>query len=291
MATARDRWLATTGWLAEHLDDPNVRIVDMRGVVATETVAQGVQKAHYRGKRDEYLAGHIPGAVYLDWTRDIVDPDDPVEAQVAPPERIAQVFGKAGIGDGTTVVAYDDHPTSQFATRLWWVLRYYGHDAVQVLDGGLPQWKREGRPLSTDVPSYPPAVFTPHRRPEWRVTAEEVLASLDDPDVTLADARDSGQYSGAVRRGPRGGRIPGALHIPRERFVDAEGRFRSDEELRAIVEEAGIGPAHRVIAYCNGGVAATVALFGLSLLEYPRLANYDGSWNEWGERAELPVED
>src|SRR5205807_10038003 len=143
-------------------------------------------------------------------------PDDPVPAQVAPPERIASVLGAAGIGDATTVVAYDHHPSSQFATRLWWILRYYGHDAVKVLNGGWPRWLRESRPVATAVPSYPATTFTPHERPAWRATAEQVAAALGRPDVTLADARDTDQYTGATRRGPRGGHITGALSIPRE---------------------------------------------------------------------------
>src|SRR5437660_515080 len=116
-------WLAEPDWLAAYLEDPAVRIVDMRGEVRTTTDDAGVQQATYLGLRDDYLAGHIPGAVFLDWTTDITDPDDPVPAQVAPPERIASVLGAAGIGDATTVVAYDHHPSSQFATRLWWILR------------------------------------------------------------------------------------------------------------------------------------------------------------------------
>lgn len=288
--STRERWLAETEWLAAHLDDATVRVVDMRGVVRTTTIGEGEQRATYSGQPEEYLAGHIPGAVFLDWTADIVDPNDPVPAQVAPPERIAALFERVGIGDETTVVCYDSHPTSQFATRLWWVLRYYGHDAVKVLNGGLARWKREGRPLETRVPAYAPATFTPRPCPEWRVTAEEVLSSLEMPDVTLADARDAGQYSNQVRRGPRGGRIPGALHVPREAFVDEQGLFRSDEELGQIAERAGLRHDRRIVAYCNGGVAATTVLFGLSLLDYPRLANYDGSWNEWSERPDLPIE-
>ncbi len=286
----RERWLAEPEWLAEHLDDPAVRIVDMRGVVRTATVAEGVQEATYLGLRDEYLAGHIPGAVFLDWTADIIDPKDPVPVQVAPPARIAEVFGQAGIGDATTVVAYDSHPSSQFATRLWWVLRYYGHDKVMVLNGGLARWQREGRPLSTTVPRYPATTFTPRPRPEWRATAEEVLGQIGRQGVTIADVRDEPQYVNAVRRGPRGGHIPGASHLPREAVMDQQGSFRPNDELQQVAEQAGLRPEQHVVAYCNGGVAATTLLFSLSLLGYPRLTNYDGSWNEWSARLELPVE-
>jgi thiosulfate/3-mercaptopyruvate sulfurtransferase len=286
----RKHFLVETDWLAEHLHDPNLRIVDMRGYVRT-VLRDDVQEALYVGAPDEYEQEHIPGAVYIDWTRDIVDLDDLVEAQIAPPDKFARVMERLGIGDQHLVVAYDTHPASQFATRLWWALRYYGHRDVVVLNGGLPKWQRENLPLTAEIPSYPPAKFTPVVQSAMRATAQDVLAALNQPGTLLIDARDTAQYSGAVARGHgRAGHIPGAVNVPREELIAGHGTFRSNAELSQTFAKAQLKPEERVIAYCNGGVAATTVLFSLAMLGYPTLTNYDGSWNEWGSRVDLPTE-
>jgi thiosulfate/3-mercaptopyruvate sulfurtransferase len=287
----RGQFLVETSWLAEHLEDPHLRIVDMRGYVRT-VEHDSVQDAFYVGARDEYEEGHIPGALYIDWSSDIVDPDDVVEAQVAPAERFAEVMGRLGIGDQHLVVAYDAHPASQFATRLWWALNYYGHDQVVVLNGGLPKWQRENRPLVAAIPAYPPATFTAIPQPQLRATAEDVLSFLGQPGVTLVDARERRQYSGELVRGQgRPGHIPGALNISREELIDpATGTFRSNDALARMFTDFGVKSEDHVVAYCNGGVAATTVLFSLAMLGYPKLTNYDGSWNEWGARQDLPAE-
>lgn len=294
MEQERSQFLVETSWLAEHLNDPQVRIVDMRGYVRTvpRKGVEGLQDATYTGARDEYERGHIPGAVYIDWTKDIVDLEDDVEAQIAPPEQFAEVMGHLGIGDQHLVVAYDAHPASQFATRLWWALNYYGHKQVVVLNGGLPKWQREQRPLESTIPTYPPTKFTALVQPELRATAEDVLALLGQQGVKIIDARDDGQYTGKIARGKgRRGHIPGAINLPREELIDPEtGTFRSNEELQRSFATINVAPDQHLIAYCNGGVAATAVLFSLAMLGYPQLTNYDGSWNEWGERRDLPIE-
>lgn len=285
----RDDPLVSTDWLAEHLGDPSVRVVDIRGYVTTRPVGPGVEEATYRGAPEEYLAGHIPGAVFVDWTADIVDPDDPVPAQVARPDRFAARMGALGIDESTRVVAVD-HMGGQFATRLWWALTYHGHDRASVLDGGWNRWVEEERPVESGQVRVEPRVFTPKTRPGWRKTAEEVRALLGRPEIQLLDARDPGQFTGARRRGPRGGHIPGAVNLPRELFFAEGGGFRPAEEIRTLLEQHQVRPDVPIVAYCNGGVAATVALFHLHRLGFADLANYDGSWNEWGPRDDLPIE-
>jgi thiosulfate/3-mercaptopyruvate sulfurtransferase len=268
--------LAETDWLRTHLDDPGLRVVDIRGSIKPPTAPP----PWYAASREAYATAHIPGAVFVDWLQDIVDPSAPIKMTVAGGDRFAALMGRLGIGDEHSVVVYDD--SGHLAPRLWWALHYYGHPAVRVLNGGFTKWVAEGRPVTTEMPRHRPASFTARVEPGWRASMDEVRRRLDDPALVLVDCRSPAEFRGEIGRGERVGRIPGAVNLPVGRLMDGEHKvWRSDAELRRLFEEAGATPDRDVVTYCNAGVSAAIGLFGARLLGYPRARNFAGSWYEW----------
>ncbi len=284
--TRRAHLLVETDWLVEHLNDPSIRIVDIRGIIRPPDAP----RPHYEGNRRAYLESHIPGAVFVDWALDIVQPDAPAKMTVAGPERFAALVGQLGIGNQHTVIIYEDG-VGQIAARLWWVLNYYGHPKAMLLNGGYRKWMAEGRPVTTEVPHHPQMTFTPRIQPDWRVSSADVRAAIGEPRTVLLDLRSPREYRGEIGRGDRRGRIPGARNVPAGALVSGEYQtFNPEAELRRAFEAAGIGSDKRVITYCNAGVSASLGLFALKLIGHPAATNFAGSWYEWERDPQNPTE-
>lgn len=278
--------IVSTAWLAEHLADANLRVVDIRGHVLPATEPP----PHYFNHYADYLVSHIPNAVFIDWVHEITDPADPRHAQIAPPERFAAAMSRAGIGDQTFVVTYDD-AGGMFAARLWWALNYYGHSQVAVLDGGWQKWIAEGRPVSAEIPSIAPMVFTPRPDPAWYRNSAQVLAALNTP-IRLVDMRSPEEFRGEASRAVRKGHIPSAVNQPRRELLGEDGALLPPEALREKFAALGVtDETEEVIFYCNAGVSASFGLLALRAAGIKaRAAVYDGSWKDWGNDPEKPIE-
>ncbi len=277
-----EQLLVTTDWLAEHLDNAQLRIIDIRGKVLPPTEPL----PHYYAHRDQYNAAHIPGAVFVDWTDDIVEPGSHAY-DVANPERYAALMSQLGIGIDTFVVAYDD-AGGMFAARLWWSLNYYGHSQVAVLDGGWQKWLTENRPVTAEKPEIQPTVFTPKINPAWNKNSNDVLNRADT--TQLVDVRTIEEFIGKASRAKRGGHIPGAVNVPRGNLLAADGTMLKPEQLKLKFEDAGIKlDAPETILYCNGGVSASYGLLALKVLGVENASVYDGSWKDWGNDDSKPI--
>lgn len=278
--------LVTTEWLAAHLHDPQVRVADVRWYLPT-VGKQG---------RQEYLAGHIPGAVFVDLDTELAGSAErgPGRHPLPAPDAFALAMVRAGIGDDTLVVAYDD-AGGAIAARLWWLLRYFGHQRVAVLDGGIARWVTEGRPLEQS-PSTPADVnsagarFTLRPHSDWVVDKVTVQALAGRPDAVVLDARAAERYEGQSEPvDARPGHIPGAHSAPFAGNLGAEGRFLPATTLRRRFEELGVTPGKPVVAYCGSGVTACHNLLALHLAGFPDAKLYEGSWSDWSRDPSLPA--
>jgi thiosulfate/3-mercaptopyruvate sulfurtransferase len=268
MTYAHPEQLVDTGWLAAHAGDANVRVVDMR--------------------QNGYADGHVPHAVPLSPVaiRDAKNPPTFLPS----PAAFEAMMSKLGIGDATRVVVYDERG-GIYGARLWWILNYFGHTNVALVNGGWVKWTAEHRAVTTESPAIVDGKFTAKPQPKWIATASDVVAAIDKPGVKIVDARTQNEIDGKdLRNIKRGGFVPSSVPVYWEDLLDAQQKtFKPADELKKIYEDRGIVPSLEVIAYCQVGMRASVDLFALHLIGYDRLRNYYGAWEEWGNRDDLPL--
>jgi thiosulfate/3-mercaptopyruvate sulfurtransferase len=271
--------LVSTEWLADELGAPDLRVID-----ATMFLSSAGRNA-----RAEYEAEHIPGAVFMDLD-EIVDADHPAPHMFPPEHKFASRMQSLGLGDGNRFVVYDNSPLHS-AARAWFMLRSFGAHHVAILDGGLPKWKAEGRPVESGRTQVRHAHFTTALDHKAIADKAEVRSILGSPDHMLVDARSAARFAGEEaepRAGLASGHIPGARNLPQGQLFHADNRMKQGEELRAAFEAAGVDLDKPMVATCGSGVTAAVLLFGAHLLGKSDAKLYDGSWSEWGADPEMP---
>ncbi|MDR3546161.1 MAG: sulfurtransferase [Candidatus Limnocylindrales bacterium] len=276
-AHARPELLASPDWLAENLGRSEVRVLDVRW------------RPDGTG-RLAFAAGHVPNATYLDWREAFVDPEDSdTLLLLAPPDQVAAAVAGAGIGNGSTVVVYDD-TASLYAARTWWSLRAYGLESVRILDGGYGAWLASGRPISHAVHQPGPAAFAPRAQLRARLTTSDLRSLVGSPGALILDARPPAEYRGFQGNARRLGHVPGAVNLPVALTTEpGSGRFADGGTLRAIIDRAGVA-GRRVVCYDSSGVGAAKLAFVLALMGHDDVAVYDGGWADWGSRLDLPVD-
>jgi thiosulfate/3-mercaptopyruvate sulfurtransferase len=274
--------LVTTGWLAQHLDDPDLVVLDC-SVRVEQDESGGLRSVSGRA---DYEDGHIPTAGFADLMGDLSDSDSPYQFAVPTPEQFAAAMGALGVGDDTRVVLYDSFG-SGWAARVWWMLRWVGFDRAALLDGGLGAWKAEGRPLSTEPAKHPARQLTVALRPRLIAHQDEVLAAIGDDEVHLIDAMPESHFRGEMVMYDWPGHIPGASNVPSFSLLDETGRYRPREELATLF---GDNHSDRTITYCGGGIAASSGAFILTRLGFENVAVYAASLQEWTTDPNNPLE-
>ena len=257
-----ERFLIDLPWLQVHLSDPRLRIIDGRPAA-------------------EYAKGHLPGAANVDFTALRTEDTDPAGVEGWEDRQLA-ALRTAGINADSLVVVYDEQSLTN-AARGVWVLDYFGHRSVQMLDGGLTAWIEDGGLLTTDVPTVAPGNITPAFDRAKLATYRDIIERLDNTDTVILDTRRITEYLGQEQRTKRSGTIPGSV------YLDADGMIRNADELRALFAAHGITPDKEIIPFCGGGYRSAHAYLVLTMLGYPRVRNYLGSWGEWGNRDDTPI--
>jgi thiosulfate/3-mercaptopyruvate sulfurtransferase len=274
--------LVSTEWLAGELGKPDLVLFDATKYLPNEP----------KDGAAEFRAAHIAGARYFDIDA-IADPDTELPHMVPTPGRFGKLVGVLGVSNRSRVIFYDQKGLAS-AARGWWMMGLYGHDGTAVLDGGLPKWLREGRPVETgEPPAAKPTIFVPALRAGWLRGVGDLIANLDSGAEIVLDARAAGRFLGVVaelRSGVRSGHIPGARNLPYTELLAADQTMLAPAELRAKFATVGIDAGSKVVTSCGSGVTAAILTLGLHVAGLRRGALYDGSWTEWGGRSDTPVE-
>lgn len=269
---ANPQALVNPAWVKNHLNDDMVKILEV-------------------GSNIDSYEEHIPGALFIDWRKDIADPDNPIENMVAPKEQIEELLSGLGIERDDTIVVYDMNG-NVLAGRMYWLLRYYGHEDVRFMNGGKRQWQKMDYVLTADIPTMDKTDYIiESMNPEYRVTIDHVVGNLENPDVHIVDVRSPDQYSGKEPVAKRGGHIPGAVNVFWRQTLDENGLMKSPSELAELYKGRGIDGDKEIIVYCNTGVLSAYTWFVLhELVGYEDVRLYDASWIEWGNRDDTPIE-
>lgn len=279
--------LVTTDWLAAHLDDPNLRVFDCTTYLIYET---GTGRPYrVENGRAEYAKGHIPGSALIDLQAEFSDNASQYRFTMPAPDDLARMAAAKGIGEGTRVVLYARKST-QWATRVWWMLRAIGFDNAAILDGGFDKWASEGKPLTTAELRYPPGKLTAKPRPGLFVGRDEMQAAIGDKAACTINALAPDLHSGENPRYGRPGRIPGSVNVPATALQTKSLEILPPDQVAKAFENVGADKAKRVLVYCGGGIAATLDAFLLHQLGYQDIAVYDNSMSEWAKDASLPIE-
>ncbi len=280
-ASDREDNLVSTDWLESHLNAPDLVVLDASWHLPTEN----------RDARADYLAEHIPGALFFD-IDEVSDKDNPLPHMLPPAEAFSARMRRLGIGDGKRVVCYDSKGIYS-AARAWWMFKVFGHNDVAVLDGGLKKWKAEDRPLEEGDPApRQERHFTARFQSMLVRDKAEVARALETGRAQVADARSPSRFSGSEpepRAELRSGHMPGACNVHYAKFLNADGTMKSAEDIRAVFADAGIDLSRPVVTSCGSGVTAAILTLGLDLAGHRDNALYDGSWAEWGADTALPV--